>query len=93
MAGRGSIYQSDLGDLHFDLVAQGIGLDDTVNDGLVVQDLAGGNSSGAAVLNSIDEGAQLLVEQVAGGLQRNLGAGVGAGNGLVDLQRLVVTIK
>ena len=35
----------DLGDLDLDLVAQSVGLDDTVNDGLVVQDLAGGNGS------------------------------------------------
>ena len=64
---------SDLGDLDLNLVAQGIGLDDAVNDGLVVQDLAGGHSCSAAVLHSIHEGTQLLVEQVAGRIQGDLG--------------------
>ena len=64
--GGAKIMQLDLGNLDLDLVAQGVGLDDAVNDSLVVQDLAGGNGSGAAVLHSVHEGAQLLVEQVAG---------------------------
>ena len=70
-------------------MAQSIGLDDTVNDSLVVQDLAGGNSSSAAVLYSVHEGTQLLEEQVAAGIQGDLGAGLLASDGLVNLQRLV----
>ena len=66
-----------------------IGLDDAVDDGLVVDNLAGGYGGCAAGLHRCHEGAELLVEQVAAGIQGNLCAGGLACDGLVDLQGLV----
>ena len=70
-------------------MTDGIGLDDTVDDGLVVNDLAGRDGGGAAFLHCGHEGAELLEEQIAAVIQRDLRAGRLAGDGLVDLQGLV----
>ena len=58
----------NLRNLHRNLMPDSIGLDDAVDDGLVVDDLAGGYGGCAAGLHSCHEGAELLVEQVAAGI-------------------------
>ena len=61
-------------------------LGDTVDDSLIVEDLAGGNGSGAAVLYSVAEGADLLVEEAALGLDdRDHGLGLLAANLVIEL--------
>ena len=54
----------NLRNLHRNLMPDSIGLDDAVDDGLVVDDLAGGYGGCAAGLHSCHEGAELLVEQI-----------------------------
>lgn len=58
----------NLRNLHRNLMPDSIGLDDAVDDGLVVDNLAGGYGGCAAGLHSCHEGAELLVEQVAAGI-------------------------
>lgn len=58
----------NLRNLHRNLMPDSIGLDDAIDDGLVVDDLAGGYGGCAAGLHSCHEGAELLVEQVAAGI-------------------------
>lgn len=56
------ICRSDFGDLHADLVSQLGGLGNAVDDGLVDEDLRGGNGSGAAREDGIQEGADLALD-------------------------------
>lgn len=57
-----AVLSSDLIDLDLNLMTAFSGLNDTVNNSLVVENLRSGNRSGTACLNSIKEGAYLLIE-------------------------------
>ena len=76
----------DFGNFDLDLAAQLSGLADAVDDGLIVQDLAGGHGSAAVAVDGIQEGADLLVKQLAiRGNDRDLGHGLRASHVGVQL--------
>ena len=63
-------------ELDFHFTAAGSRLVDTVDDGLVVQDLGGRNRCGTVCLDGIQEGADLLVEQTCALVFQNRNHGV-----------------